>query len=74
MLTQSVMKKYRILICLVHLLLEAFPFCSRRIELLLSCNSRFSTIPYPCDSSRGGIDKKLRKIICPKINFEVWKL
>jgi hypothetical protein len=23
---------------------------------------------------RGGIDKKLRKIICPKINFEVWKL
>ncbi len=24
--------------------------------------------------SRGGIDKNLRKIICPKINFEVWKL
>jgi hypothetical protein len=23
---------------------------------------------------RGGIDKNLRKIICPKINFEVWKL
>jgi hypothetical protein len=25
-------------------------------------------------ASRGGIDKNLRKIICPKINFEVWKL
>jgi hypothetical protein len=23
---------------------------------------------------RGGIDKNLRKIICPKIKFEVWKL
>jgi hypothetical protein len=23
---------------------------------------------------RGGIDKNFRKIICPKINFEVWKL
>jgi hypothetical protein len=23
---------------------------------------------------RGGINKNLRKIICPKINFEVWKL
>ena len=23
---------------------------------------------------RGGIDKNLRKMICPKINFEVWKL
>jgi hypothetical protein len=23
---------------------------------------------------RGEIDKNLRKIICPKINFEVWKL
>jgi hypothetical protein len=26
------------------------------------------------DGDRGGIDKNLRKIICPKINFEVWKL
>jgi hypothetical protein len=24
--------------------------------------------------NRGGIDKNLRKIICPKINFDVWKL
>jgi hypothetical protein len=24
--------------------------------------------------SRGGIDKNLRKTICPKIKFEVWKL
>ncbi len=24
--------------------------------------------------NRGRIDKNLRKIICPKINFEVWKL
>jgi hypothetical protein len=25
-------------------------------------------------SGRGGFDKNLRKIICPKIKFEVWKL
>jgi hypothetical protein len=28
-----------------------------------------------CDEDSGGrIDKNLRKIISPKINFEVWKL
>jgi hypothetical protein len=52
MFTRSQTKKYRILMCLVRLLLEALPFRSRRIELLLSCNSRFSMIPYPCDSRK----------------------
>ena len=33
---RSVMKKYRKLMCLVRLLLDAFPFFSRRMELLLS--------------------------------------
>ena len=34
------------------LLLKALPFCSRRMELLLSCNSRFSIIPHPCDNRK----------------------
>lgn len=46
------MKKYRMLMCLVRLLLEALPFLSRRIELLLSCSMRFSTTPYPCDNRK----------------------
>jgi hypothetical protein len=39
--------------------------------------SEDASLPYlPCSGSdgRGGIDKNLRKIICSKINFEVWKL
>ncbi len=50
--TRSQMKKHRMLMCLVRMLLEALPFLSRRIELLLSCSMRFSTIPYPCDSKK----------------------
>ena len=45
-------EEYRMLICLVPLLLKALPFCSRRIEHLLSCNSRFSIIPHPCDNRK----------------------
>ncbi len=52
MFTQSVMKKYWMLICLVRLLVKALPFCSNRIELLLSCSSKLSTIPYPCDNRK----------------------
>jgi hypothetical protein len=36
LLTLLVMNKYRMLMCFVRLLLEAFPFFSKRIELLLS--------------------------------------
>ena len=50
--TRSVIKKYRMLICLVRLPLEALPFRSNRIELLLSCNNKFSMIPYPCDNRK----------------------
>jgi hypothetical protein len=32
----------------VGLLLDAFLFLSKGIELLFSCKSRFSTTPYPC--------------------------
>ncbi len=52
MFTRSVMKKYWMLMCLVRLLLKALPFHSNRIKLLLSCNSKFSTIPYPCDNRK----------------------
>ena len=45
--TLSVINKYRIFICLVRLLLEAFPFLYRRIELLLSWNKTLSKTPYP---------------------------
>jgi hypothetical protein len=34
--------------CFVRLLLEAFPFFSKRIELLLSWNKTLSLTPYPC--------------------------
>jgi hypothetical protein len=34
------MKKYRMLMCFVRLLLEAFPFFSKRIELLLYWNKK----------------------------------
>jgi hypothetical protein len=40
-LTQ-VIKKYRMFICFVRLLLQAFPFFSKIIELLLSCNKMLS--------------------------------
>jgi len=50
--TRSVIKKYRMLICLVRVPLEALPFCSSRIELLLSCNNKFSMIPNPCDNRK----------------------
>jgi hypothetical protein len=42
---------------------------AKATKFFLMCKSHI--IP---DMSRGGIDKNLRKIICPKINFEVWKL
>jgi hypothetical protein len=51
MFTRCVITQYRMLICL-RLPLEALPFCSSRIELLLSCNNLFSMIPYPCDNSK----------------------
>jgi hypothetical protein len=48
MFTWSVMKKYQMLICLLHLPLKAFQFCSSMIELsVLSCNNKFSMMPYP---------------------------
>ncbi len=47
MLTLSVMKKYRMLMCHVHLRLDALPFFSNSMELLLSCNKRFWVTPYP---------------------------
>jgi hypothetical protein len=40
-LTISVTKKYRTLMCFVLLLLEAFPFFSRSMALLLSCKITF---------------------------------
>ncbi len=33
--------------CRVRLPLDAFPFLSNSIELLLSCNKRFTVTPYP---------------------------
>ena len=36
LLIRSVMKKYRMLMCLVRFVLEALPFFSKRIALLLS--------------------------------------
>jgi hypothetical protein len=47
-LTCSVIKKYRMLMCFVRFLLEAFTFFSKRIELLLSWNKTLSLTPYPC--------------------------
>jgi hypothetical protein len=47
-LTRSAIKKYRMLMCFMRLLLEAFPFLSKRIELLLSWNKTLSLKPYPC--------------------------
>ena len=40
-------KKNRMLICLVRLLLEAFPCFSSNIALMLSCSSLVSFIAYP---------------------------
>jgi hypothetical protein len=47
MLTLSVMKKYQVLMCLVRLPLDALPFLSNRLELLLSFSKRFWVTPYP---------------------------
>ena len=44
--TLLVIMKYRIFMCLMRLLLEAFTFLSRRIELLLSLNKTFSKTLY----------------------------
>ncbi len=47
MLTLSVMKKYHLLICLVCLPLDALPFLSNRMELILSFSKRFWVTPFP---------------------------
>ena len=51
MLTLSVMKKYQILMCLVFLPLDALPFLSNRMELLLSCCKRFWVRPHILEPS-----------------------
>ena len=59
MLTRSVMKKLWILICLMCLPLDAFPFLYNSIELLLSCKIRFSTTPYPCSRRKFRVQIKI---------------
>ncbi len=46
--------------------------CTKFCKLIQS--ARHIPPKYSPPYSRGGIDKILRKIICPKIKFEVWKL
>ncbi len=47
MLTLSVMKKYRMLMCRVRFPLDALPFLSNSMELWLSCTSSFWVTPSP---------------------------
>jgi hypothetical protein len=46
----------------------------RTNDLTARSESNMDIVDAHKSKTRGRIDKNLRKIICPKINFEVWKL